>query len=392
MRIAFVVQRYGLEVNGGAELEARLIAEHLAPYIQVEVLTTCALDYMTWANHYAPGMEQVNGIPVRRFPVRAPRDLALFNQVSAQLVAKPHTYFDEVRWMSLQGPDVPDLFQFIREHQKDYDLFLFFTYLYSTAFLGLQLVPFKSILFPTAHDEPWIYLDMFRALFNLPRAFIFNSIEEEHFVANLFQNSHIPRAVLGVGIDIPPIPDTQVLAEDYIVYVGRVDESKGCGEMFRYFLRYKEETDDPVKLVLIGTEAMAIPTHPDILRMGYMKEERFAWLRQARLLILPSAYESLSLATLEAWALGIPVLVNGAAVVLKGHCLRSHGGLYYHQEREFMLALRKMRSNDALRAEMGSKGRDYVENNYGWEKIEKEYVSFLRKIYRQIYEIGKAET
>jgi len=381
MRIAFVVQRYGLEVNGGAELEARLIAEHVAPYVQVEVLTTCAVDYMTWKNEYTPGVETINGILVRRFPVRATRDVEKFNRFSADLLSRPHSYYDEIRWMALQGPDVPDLFAFVRERQDDYDLFLFFTYLYATTFLGLQIVPQKSILFPTAHDEPWIQFGIFQALFHLPRGFIFNSYEEDQLVRMNFRNEYIPGVVLGVGIEMPPIPTTDVLEEDYVLYLGRVDESKGCNELFSYFLRYKEQTGDPVKLVLIGSEAMPLPTHPDVISLGFMGEGRFAWLQKADLLVLPSPYESLSLATLEAFALGVPVLVNGAAPVLRGHCQRSHGGLYYQDETEFVESLRWLRSNEALRKKLGAQGRQYVKRHFRWPVVVASYVAFFRQIY-----------
>ena len=50
MRVAFVVQRYGTEVVGGAELHCRWIAEHVAERHQVEVLTTTATDYLSWQN------------------------------------------------------------------------------------------------------------------------------------------------------------------------------------------------------------------------------------------------------------------------------------------------------------------------------------------------------
>lgn len=385
MRIAFVVQRYGLEVNGGAELEARLLAEHLAPYVQVEVLTTCALDYMTWANHYPAGVERINDILVRRFPVLAPRDILAFNQFSADILSRPHSYYDEIHWMALQGPNIPALFDFLRQHHHHYDLLLFFTYLYSTTFLGLQIAPFKSILLPTAHDEPWIYFDIFRTVFHLPRGFIFNSSEEDRFVRRLFHNEHIPGAALGVGIEVPSRQPIQVIEEPYLLYLGRLDESKGCGDLFRYFLRYKEETHDPIKLVLIGSQAMPVPHHPDILSLGFVKEGHFEWLRQAELLILPSPHESLSLATLEAWALGVPVLVNAAAVVLKSHCLRGQGGLYYYTEDDFVAALRHLRSDGDLRARLGTQGKAYVEREYRWERIEKRYVEFFRKMYDLVY-------
>ncbi|HRJ41947.1 MAG: glycosyltransferase [Caldilineaceae bacterium] len=383
MRIAFVVQRYGPEINGGAEMEARLLAEHLSPYMQIDVLTTCAVDYMTWENCLAPGLEQVNSVPVRRFPVRTPRNVAAFNRFSSEILARSRSFYDEMQWMELQGPDTPELFDYIQQHQDEYDLFLFFTYLYATTYVGLQLAPHKSLLFPTAHDERWIHFDIFRPLFHLPRGFIFNSHEEEEFTRAKFRNDYIPGIVLGVGIDIPSVPLVETLKDEYILYLGRIDSSKGCDELFRYFLRYKEATRDPVKLVLIGAAVTPVPQHLDIIHLGYMKEERFAWLRDAQLLVLPSAYESLSLVTLEAWALGVPVLLNGRSPVLRGHCQRSNGGLFYDNEEEFIESLRLLRLKPELRLRLGRQGEAYVTQNYQWSRVTKQYVAFMRQMCQQ---------
>lgn len=47
LRVAIVVQRYGEDVNGGSETLARRIAELLVDDVDVTVLTTCALNYVT---------------------------------------------------------------------------------------------------------------------------------------------------------------------------------------------------------------------------------------------------------------------------------------------------------------------------------------------------------
>ena len=60
MRILYVVQRYGPQVLGGSETAARLFAERLvARGHSVEVLTSCARDYVDWAPRGA-------GTPCRR--------------------------------------------------------------------------------------------------------------------------------------------------------------------------------------------------------------------------------------------------------------------------------------------------------------------------------------
>jgi len=73
MRLCFVIQRYGLEVAGGSELHCRWLAGRLARSHEVEVATTCALDYLQWRDHYPPGPDLVDGIPVTRYPVARPR-------------------------------------------------------------------------------------------------------------------------------------------------------------------------------------------------------------------------------------------------------------------------------------------------------------------------------
>src|SRR3954462_6683126 len=109
MKIAVVVQRYGADINGGAELHARYVAEHLARHADVRVLTTCARDYVSWRNEMAPGEDSVNGIPVERYRVRHERNLADFGRRSTRVFSRVHSLHDELAWLDSEGPASPAL-------------------------------------------------------------------------------------------------------------------------------------------------------------------------------------------------------------------------------------------------------------------------------------------
>ena len=387
MRIAFVVQRYGLDLSGGAELECRLTAERLKRHFETEVLTTKAYDYITWRNHYSDDEDVVNGILVRRFRVVRPRQPDRFGRLQDFLLSHDHTEQDELRWMDEMGPCVPDLIQYIKRNERAYDYFIFFSYRYYPAYWGVRTVPEKSILVPTAERDPVIRLRIFHDLFRLPRAIIYNSIEERQMINALSGNENIPSDVGAVGIEIPPAYSGEAFRQKfrlegpYILYLGRIDENKGCAELFPYFIRFKEETGSDLKLVLAGTTVMRVPPHPDILYLGFVEEEdKFSALKGAELLVMPSFYESLSIVTLEAWALGKPVLANARCDVLKGQCLRSNGGLFYENYPEFREALSLLLRSERLRRELGENGKKYCQANYTWDIIEKKYLTIFETL------------
>ena len=73
MKILVVVQRYGAEVVGGSEAHARVVAHRLAMVNEVEVATTNALDYWSWAPHFPVGESMDGPVRVRRFAVTGTR-------------------------------------------------------------------------------------------------------------------------------------------------------------------------------------------------------------------------------------------------------------------------------------------------------------------------------
>ena len=388
MRLALVVQRYGLEIRGGAELHCRLVAEHLAARHHVEVVTTCARDYLTWANAYPAGISDVNRVPVWRFPVRRPRDIDRFGSLQEKVFFQQHTDAEARAWLKEQGPHSPALRNWVQEHRDRFDCWICFSYRYWTTFHAMHAVAGRGVLVPTAEPDPAIEVPLFHPLFRNARAIVFNSHEERDMILEVSGAEELPGDIVGVGIQEPTSADADRfragtgIREPFVIYVGRIDENKGCKQLFDYFLgsveRLAKHGVEPPLLVLAGQAVLEVPDHPLIRHIGAVDEqEKYDALAAASLLIMPSFYESLSMVLLEAWALGKPVLVNGHCAVLRGQVRRSNGGLYYKDGGEFAESLRLMLTDDHLRGACGSSGRDYYENNYRWPVIEDKYERIL---------------
>jgi glycosyltransferase involved in cell wall biosynthesis len=321
------------------------------------VLTTCAIDYRTWANKLPAGREVLNRVNMIRFPVERRRNWRYFGWKSKRLFSTQHSLLDEYRWVIDQGPECPALIKYIRTNASDFDLFVFFTYLYYPTFFGLPMAAQKSVLIPTAHDEPAINLDIFSTLFHLPRFIAFNTQEEQRFVHETFHNDYIPSDVIGVGVDLDTTPNRD---EGYLLYMGRIENGKGCNELFEFIRKAG------VPLKMIGQALIPIPKHVEYL--GVVNElEKSALLAECRALVVPSRNESLSLAVLEAWAHGKPVIVSAHSPVLRAHVQKSGGGYSYNNDVEFRTIIQNV---DPMR---GLAGRRYVEENYSWSKILEKY-------------------
>ena len=155
-----------------------------------------------------------------------------------------------------------------------------------------------------------------------------------------------------------------------LLYAGRIDAGKGCAEMLDFYARYRAEDPQAPELLLIGNLAMPAPTLQGVRYLGYVSEsEKAAALAGAELVVCPSAYESLSIVLLEAFALGVPALANARSAVLQDHCRRANGGLYYGSADEFMEALGLLLHDEALRRAMGENGRRYVRDHYRWDVV-----------------------
>lgn len=386
--IAFVVQRYGREVMGGSELHCRLVAERLvAAGHDVTVYTTCAKDYITWRNEYPAGETLLNGVLIRRSPVRRPRDIASFNAFSDRILRHPHTAEDERAWMERQGPFAPGLVDALAREAGSHDLFIFFTYLYYNTYWGLKAVPAgKALLVPTAHDEPALHLGMMREVFGRPRAFIYNTVSEREMLGRVFPLEGKMGDVVGVGVDVPEAVATAgFLAEyrvrpPYILYAGRIEPGKGCAELIDGFRRHARGAPG-LELLLVGNLLMRLPDDPAIRYLGFVTpENKNAAMAAALATVHPSHFESLCMAALESLAVRTPILVQGATEPLKRHCLEGRCGLWYSDPAEFGEALALLREDERLRRALGRNGRDYVGRSYAWPAVIGKYEGLFDRV------------
>jgi glycosyltransferase involved in cell wall biosynthesis len=389
VKLAMVVQRYGAEISGGAELHARYIAERLAKHAEVEVLTTCATDYVTWKNELPAGEQMVNGLKVRRFPVSHPRSTDDFGKRSHHVFEQPHSLQDELKWLDSEGPASPTLIAHIKKQAQAYDFFVFFSYRYYHAFHGSREVADRAVLVPTAERDPAIGLGLFPPVFRGVRALMYNSPEERAMIQHVSRREG-PSVVVGVGSEIPDRTQPWRFKKKFHVkrpfalYIGRIDENKGCKELFSYFERYSVMYPHGLDLILIGSTLLPIPKHPRIRHLGFLPDEdKFDALAAADLLVMPSRFESLSMVALEAWALGKPVLANGHCDVLRGQCVRSNGGLYYENFEEFGEALYALEGTGPLGATLGRYGRDFFKRHYTWQVIERKYLEMFERLKRE---------
>ncbi|WP_346237555.1 glycosyltransferase [Niabella insulamsoli] len=409
-KITFVALRYGLDVNGGAEVHCRMLAERLSDTYNVEVLTSRIKNYKTLEQEYAEGAEVINNVTVKRFSSR-PFDQQVYNAIRkrAKWSRKLRRMIYRLRMDSLFFNLFPvwnfgvkndaallrvsefyseDLLQYLKVNHSASKALIFFSYVSPYTFFGSQIAPEKSVIIPTIHyHEGGIFHSIYSHLFSNVGHIAFNSVKEQALAKKIFTRSLAPNSVVAVGVDIAPaapvalVKEKYDLPEKYALYFGRVCESK-MNDLVPYFIAYKHKYGGDLKLVLTGGVFMPKNDHPDILYTGFVTEsEKTTLIENATVVINPSKSESLSLLLLEAMKLGKTALVNADCPVLKQHCLDSDfAAQYYESETDFVEKLNVLASAPGVLEENSIKAKNYVENNYAWDLI----LSRLKAVINQL--------
>ena len=397
MRLAFVVQRYGHDVVGGAERAGREMATGLAARgHDVDVVTSRARSYVDWADSYPAGMEEIDGVRVHRLGVRSARDPVLFGPLNARVPGgnRQTALHVQREWLRMQGPELVGLEDWLRERAAGFDAIAFLTYLYWPTWAGLHAVAgtVPTVLHPFAHDEPPFYLSVFDPAFHLADGYAFLTEEEEALVRRRFEIQG-PSVVTGLGTDFDNEPSADAIAafrhqfglgdRPYLLYVGRVDASKGAVELVDFYAAYRKRHADTPPLVILGDPVTPLPRERDVIVTGSVDEAtKDAALADCAVFVNPSYFESFSIVLVEAWARSRPALVQARCEVLAGQARRSGGAIPFRGYAEFEAAVEKVLGDPEFARTLGANGRRYVERRYRWDAIFGRYEGLLDEVIR----------
>lgn len=395
-RVAVVVQRFGDGLLGGAEWLARALVTALAEHHDVAVLTSCAADTSTWSMHFEPGEHRAGNVRVRRFAhpqrntggrARVPRRHKLrfllrrvVDLLGGRRVTQPtgDDRSDGIEFLQRQGPFCGGLVDELASDQKGYDVTIFVTALYFPSAVGLPAWGGRSILIPNLHDEKAMYLPWFHRVFASAGLTLFNTAAEGDLARRLYRGSVGDSRVVGAGVVVRSPAAEQIvdvrrrfgLPERYLIYVGRIEKGKGCGDLLAAWRPVARRVPDAA-LVFVGKGDLRIAESPQVHCTGFVSDsDRDALVAGAAALLMPSRLESLSLVLLEAFALGVPAVVNARCAVLVDHVHASGAGDSCGASRQWQRAmLRALERPSDERQRLGARGRDYVAQRYSWDRV-----------------------
>jgi glycosyltransferase involved in cell wall biosynthesis len=390
-RYAFVLPRFGAGIVGGAETLAGSLATKLAHRgDHVEVFTTCAKDNRTWENVFPAGVSIEGGVIVRRFPVDT-RDLEKWVPLQIRISEGLRLSVEEqLSWMR-ESVNSEELYDHIYRHGLTFDAIFFAPYLFGTTFWGALIHPSRSVLIPCLHDEYFAYLEIMSVLFREVRGALFNALPERELAVRLYGAARGGE----VGMGFEPHPTDEVLepyldwCAPYILYVGRKETGKNVQLLIDYFISFKDRHPklSDLRLVVLGGGSFTDLHRPhalerdDIIDLDHVSERDKQRLIQHSLCVCqPSVNESFSIVLMEAWLLSVPVLVHAGCDVTRHHAIQSGGGLYFGSQSDFDGVVHELVRNAGLAAQLGVAGRQYVKEQYSWERVLSRFDSVLHAL------------
>ncbi len=397
MKILHIVQGYFPAV-GGTERLIQKVSENLVANHQdaVTVFTTTAYNLeLFWRRdqpQLPPGIEMINGVTVRRFPVfNRFSGLRRFLAGTSYRLRLP--FSDRLRAL-YNGPIIPGITRAIVTSGADVVAASSFPLLHMhDALRGGRRADVPVVLHGGIHTAD---------AFGFERPMIYDAIHQaDAYIANTtFERDHLvvergvaPEkiTVIGVGVDPEPFAaaDGRAVRERFgwgdspvVAFVGQQVPHKGIDVVFAAMQKIWPEMPEAC-LLIAGARSTYSATirrlvnelpgevqHRVAIVENFAEEEKADLFAASDFLVFPSGHESFGIVFLEAWAARKAVIGSriGAipAVIDEGR----DGLLVEHRNvADLARAICVLLENPELRRELGENGRSKVQQRYRWDII-----------------------
>ncbi len=166
-----------------------------------------------------------------------------------------------------------------------------------------------------------------------------------------------------------------------IGYVGRVSNEKNTLMLLNAFQKLK--TDAFLLIVGDGRKELIqqFKSTPNCRVTGFVSNVQ-EYLQAMDIFVMPSLTETTSLATLEAMATGLPVIVTPVGF-MKNYVVNNHNGIFCSRNSPDTLAAKveQLLANPALRSRLGKEARKTVVHSFSVEQSMNRIKSLLSRIH-----------
>ncbi|MEH2089706.1 glycosyltransferase family 4 protein [Nostoc sp.] len=398
MPITFVTPWYD-NFAGGAEVAVRTLAENLSRRgFDVQVLTTCCCSPFDnwWQNKLPSGVEKINGVTVRRFPVKRHGE-ETYHEINQRIIQRQEIEEKYQRQFVENTINSEELIHYAKNNTQGH-LVIGIPYTQGLIYSLIQSLEGRASIMPCFHDEPQFRWITTVEMLELSRHIFFLTEEEKSLAIKYYGNSFgrkiIEATVIGVGVELPIDIDSLILNSSlvtritshynlprkFFIYVGRKDIGKNILTLIQFFKNYRANGGEANLVFLGGGDTNLVPLEEGFLDLGFVPEtDKYIIISQALGLINLSQNESFSLVIMEAWLCEIPVIVHEECKVTTAHCRNTGGGISILSSEEFEAALKILSIQDKGKI-IGRYGKRYVKRNYSWDCV---IESFLRGAYQR---------
>jgi glycosyltransferase involved in cell wall biosynthesis len=181
------------------------------------------------------------------------------------------------------------------------------------------------------------------------------------------------------------------LPQDYILYVGVIEETKQVESIVRAFSQLEDVLKDRYSIVIVGEKGNAYAKLMSAIRdydlvkkcfmLGYIPEPDLACVyKNAHVFVFPSLVEGFGLPVLEAMGYGVPVIASNIPPLSE---VAGDSALLIdpHDIRQLQEGMRQVLLDNSLRRDLISKGSARIKN-FSWEAMARQTLAVYKGLLR----------